>query len=291
MDSNHMFELGELYKELRIARKIKQKDVAKNKLSVSQLSKFESGKSMLSADKMLEVIEGINLTFSEFGFALRQYKPTKHQALMEKIASLSAHNDKTGLLELLKEHQKSELLYDKLNSLVIKNAIHMIDRDFHISSDDRKLLSDYLFDIEHWTAYELHLFGNTMPFLSDTDLLFLGKELVLRSDIYSPLLNFKKALKYTYLNLIAELLERRLTTHFHYFVEQLNLILDVFDTFETILLNFLLLMYSYLVENDTNINDIELYLLTISKLQLTELSKLLEQRLLQYKISNQKEEK
>ena len=74
MDSNELLKLGEFYKELRIARKVKQKDVAKNKLSVSQLSKFESGQTMLSADKMLEVIEGINLTFSEFGFALRDYK-------------------------------------------------------------------------------------------------------------------------------------------------------------------------------------------------------------------------
>ena len=42
MDSNELLKLGEFYKELRIARKVKQKDVAKNKLSVSQLSKFES---------------------------------------------------------------------------------------------------------------------------------------------------------------------------------------------------------------------------------------------------------
>lgn len=55
-----------------------------------------------------------------------------------------------------------------------------------------------------------------MPFLSDTDLLFLGKELVSRSEIYSPLLDFRKALKYTYLNLISELVERRLTTHFNF---------------------------------------------------------------------------
>lgn len=54
----------------RIARKVKQKDVAKINLSVSQLSKFESIQTMLSADKMLEVIKGINLTFSEFDLLL-----------------------------------------------------------------------------------------------------------------------------------------------------------------------------------------------------------------------------
>lgn len=291
MDSNELLKLGEFYKELRIARKVKQKDVAKNKLSVSQLSKFESGQTMLSADKMLEVIEGINLTFSEFGFALRDYKPTQHQLLMNKISKLSAENDKQSLLKLLDKYKESQLLYDKLNTLVIKNAIHLIDRDFTLSLDDSKFLSNYLFDIEDWTAYEIHLFGNTMPFLSDTDLLFLGKELVSRSEIYSPLLDFRKTLKYTYLNLISELVERRLTTHFNFFVNQLRMILDVFDTFEIILLNFLVLVYSYLIENSVNFEEVEQYILNVSKIEQSGLSKILEQRLFQYLRTNQKGER
>lgn len=291
MDSNKLLKLGEFYKELRIARKVKQKDVAKNKLSVSQLSKFESGQTMLSADKMLEVIEGINLTFSEFGFALRDYKPTQHQLLMNKISKLSAENDKQSLLKLLDKYKESQLLYDKLNTLVIKNAIHLIDRDFTLSLDDSKFLSNYLFDIEDWTAYEIHLFGNTMPFLSDTDLLFLGKELVSRSEIHSPLLDFRKALKYTYLNLISELVERRLTTHFNFFVNQLRMILDVFDTFEIILLNFLVLVYSYLIENSVNLEEVEQYILKVSEIEQLGLSKILEQRLSQYLRTNQKGER
>ncbi|MCE2078353.1 Rgg family transcriptional regulator [Streptococcus thermophilus] len=291
MDSNKLLKLGEFYKELRIARKVKQKDVAKNKLSVSQLSKFESGQTMLSADKMLEVIEGINLTLSEFGFALRDYKPTQHQLLMNKISKLSAENDKQSLLKLLDKYKESQLLYDKLNTLVIKNAIHLIDRDFTLSLDDSKFLSNYLFDIEDWTAYEIHLFGNTMPFLSDTDLLFLGKELVSRSEINSPLLDFRKALKYTYLNLISELVERRLTTHFNFFVNQLRMILDVFDTFEIILLNFLVLVYSYLIENSVNLEEVEQYILKVSEIEQLGLSKILEQRLSQYLRTNQKGER
>ena len=291
MDSNELLKLGEFYKELRIARKVKQKDIAKNKLSVSQLSKFESGQTMLSADKMLEVIEGINLTFSEFGFALRDYKPTQHQLLMNKISKLSAENDKQSLLKLLDKYKESQLLYDKLNTLVIKNAIHLIDRDFTLSLDDSKFLSNYLFDIEDWTAYEIHLFGNTMHFLSDTDLLFLGKELVSRSEIYSPLLYFRKALKYTYLNLISELVERRLTTHFNFFVNQLRMILDVFDTFEIILLNFLVLVYSYLIENSVNLEEVEQYILKVSEIEQLGLSKILEQRLSQYLRTNQKGER
>ena len=130
-----------------------------------------------------------------------------------------------------------------------------------------------------------------MPFLSDTDLLFLGKELVSRSEIYSPLLDFRKALKYTYLNLISELVKRRLTTHFNFFVNQLRMILDVFDTFEIILLNFLVLVYSYLIENSVNLEEVEQYILKVSEIEQLGLSKILEQRLSQYLRTNQKGER
>lgn len=282
MNTDTKLELGEFYKEMRIARKIKQKDVVKNKLSVSQLSKFESGQTMLSADKMLDVIEGINLTFSEFNFALRQYRPTNHQSLTSKITRYSNSGDKEKLLQLLSQNEHSTLIYDRLNCLIIKNAIHIIDRSYPIHSEDSQLLTTYLYDIENWTAYELHLFGNTMPFLSNTDLIFLGKELVERSKIYSALLDFRKVLKYTYLNLISEMLERKITTHLSFFVKQLQAILDVFDTFEKILLHFLLLIFSYLIEKTIERKEVEKYIDDISSLQLLSLSELLAQRLTQY---------
>ena len=71
-----------------------------------------SSQLLFAADKMLEVIEGINLTFSEFGFALRDYKPTQHQLLMNKISKLSAENDKQSLLKLLDKYKESQLLYE-----------------------------------------------------------------------------------------------------------------------------------------------------------------------------------
>ncbi|RFE01336.1 Rgg/GadR/MutR family transcriptional regulator [Streptococcus parauberis] len=282
MDKYDKLELGEFYKEMRLARKIKQKDVVKGKLSVSQLSKFETGQTMLSADKMLDVVEGINLTFAEFGFALRKYKPTNHQMLMSKLVTYSNSGNKEKLLQLLSQSDNSTLIYDQLNRLIIKNAIHIIDRSYPINSQEMQLLTTYLYDIENWTAYELHLFGNTMPFLSDTDLIFLGKELVERSKIYSALTDYRRLLKYTYLNLISEIIERKLTTHLSFFVKELQAILDIYDTFENILLNFLLLIFSYLIEKTIKRGEVEKYIDNVSKLQLHSLSELLNQRLSQY---------
>lgn len=69
------------------------------------------------------------------------------------------------------------------------------------------------------------------------------------------------------------------------------MILDVFDTFEIILLNFLVLVYSYLIENSVNLEEVEQYILKVSKIEQLGLSKILEQRLSQYLRTNQKGER
>ena len=69
------------------------------------------------------------------------------------------------------------------------------------------------------------------------------------------------------------------------------MILDVFDTFEIILLNFLVLVYSYLIENSVNFEEVEQYILNVSKIEQSGLSKILEQRLFQYLRTNQKGER
>ena len=80
MHIDRKIQLGELYKELRIARGLKQKDVARKGLSIAQLSKFENGQTMLSADKLLIAIESIHMTFEEFGHKLNNSLIVKSSA-------------------------------------------------------------------------------------------------------------------------------------------------------------------------------------------------------------------
>jgi transcriptional regulator len=57
------------------------------------------------------------------------------------------------------------------------------------------------------------------------------------------------------------------------------------------LLNFLVLVYSYLIENSVNFEEVEQYILNVSKIEQSGLSKILEQRLFQYLRTNQKGER
>ena len=75
--------------------------------------------------------------------------------------------------------------------------------------------------------------------------------------------------------------ERRQLTHVQFFITELESLLDVFDTFEMILLNFLKLTYSYLYK-ETQREHVEIYIENIKSLNLDSLADLLTKRLSQY---------
>jgi len=231
MNTKESMDLGELFRELRIARGLKLKDVASDKLSVSQLSKFENGQTMLSSDKLLVAISGIHMNFSEFGYALNNYQEPEFFKLGEKIAALHSKQDIDGLKKLLVTYKGYESfdVYNRLNLLVIKVAIHSLDNGSLITDEDKKFLTNYLYEIEAWTEYELYIFGNTMSILSDSDLIFLGKAFEERSKLYSSLTSHKKSAEIAFLNLILILLEEILNYQDMFAITCLHVLKQVSD--------------------------------------------------------------
>lgn len=261
-------ELGELYKELRIARGLKLKDISKKNLSISQLSKFENGQTMLSADKLLTAIEGINMSFSEFGYAMNQYKESKFFKTGNKLVQLQAQKDLSGLKKILTDYEDTESskVYNRLNKLVVKVAIQGLDPDYVITDDEIEFLTTYLYSIEEWTEYELYIFGNTMTILSDNDLIFLGEAFVERDKIYCTLPSHKKNAEIVHLNLILILIERRKFHHVNYFIDNLEQLLVYQDMFSIIYLNFLKKLMAYLKGELTNLTSIKEYINIVEKL-------------------------
>lgn len=111
-------KIGELYKELRLARGLKLKDIATKKLTVSQLSKFERGRSMLSADRFLLAISGLNMNFAEFAHAMDDYQPSRLLILTLEVPfivhSLFGQHIRIPQ-ELISEQQRGEQLFIHLN--------------------------------------------------------------------------------------------------------------------------------------------------------------------------------
>lgn len=277
-------ELGEFYKELRLARGLKQADVASRNLTASQVSKFELGQSMLSADKLMLAIRGINMTFDEFAHKLNNYEESSHVRIGRQVVDRFARQDIEGLKGLLKTIGEAEMAqkYIRLNAIVIKNALHSLDHSYELEEDDRAFLTDYLYAIESWTWFELYLFCNTMPFLENQDLLFLATSLFEKSDEFRKLLHNKLYLKGIYLNVISELMERKIYKHIPIFEQELESILTSYDVFEKLLLQFLKKMQVYLQTDGSNQKEIESYIQSLEVLENPQLIALLKLRLVQF---------
>ncbi len=255
-------ELGELYRELRIARGLKQRDVARDNLSVSQLSKFENGQSMLAADKLLLAIQGIHMTFSEFSYALTQYQESDLFKMGKKLVEFQAKKDIDSLKKILADYHNEETyeVYNQLNRLVIKATIYSLDSNLEITSEEKEFLTSYLYAIEEWTEYELYLFGNTLFILSDDDLIFLGKAFVERDELYRELPEHKKRAELVLINLILILVEHRNIYHASYFIEKLEALLSYQDMFARVVLIFLKKLMNYIKGETTDLSEVEAYI-------------------------------
>lgn len=258
-------ELGELYRELRIARGLKLKDVTTDGLSLAQLSKFENGQTMLSADRLLMAIEGIHMTFAEFGHAVNDYQETVFLQLRNKIITLCGKQDIDGLKKLVEEYKDYESygVYNRLNVLAIKDSIYSLDNTYVVEEEEIEFLTKYLYDIEEWTEYELYIFGSTMTLLSTEDLIFLGKAFIKRDKLYRTLTSNNTAAKTALLNLISVLVERDGFYYATYFIETLEKLLMFNDTLFITSLTFFKLIIDYKQSSDKDSQPLADYLASL----------------------------
>lgn len=277
-------ELGEFYRELRIARGVKQNEVACEGLTASQLSKFELGQSMLSADKLFLAIEGINMTFAEFAYKLNSYQESQHIQLGHQIVDLFVHQDKDGLEDLLHKVQEkvSSQQYIRLNKIVIQNALHSLDSSYILKEEDKQFITAYLFAIDSWTWFELYLFCNAMPFLENQDLIFLSTSLMEKSKEFKELVYNQIYMKSCFLNVISEMMERELYQYISIFESELEKLLTPYDVFEKLLLQFLRKINIYLQTGGENQKEIEDFIQSLKVLENPQLIALLTLKLQQY---------
>lgn len=263
------FHLGELYRELRVARGLKMKDVVSDKLSQAQLSKFENGQTMLSADKLLTAISAIHMSFAEFEHAYYQYEDSSFFKQAKLISKYHSNKNIEGLEKLLIIHDNNSEtydVYDKLNKLVIRCAIHDLNPEYIISDDDKDFITTYLYSIEEWTEYELYIFGNTLQVLSDSDLIFLSKSFIERDSLYLSIPNNNFRTQLVVLNIIFVLLERKKDYCVHYFMKNLESILTYQDMFVKTTFIFLKKVLNYREGKGTNLIDLKKYIHDVEEL-------------------------
>ena len=182
-----MKNLGKVFKELRESRKISLRKATGGRFSASLLSRFENGQSEISAQKLFAALENIHANVEELLFLARDFHHDANSEFRNQLFKAVNPKDLTSLHTLYqREYQQIPFSKDKqehiLNAILIKSYMKAIDETITLTSEEERVLHDYLFSVEIWGLYELSFFSSCSPLLSVQLLTKYTREMLRKSD-------------------------------------------------------------------------------------------------------------
>ena len=187
MSGKRMKNLGKVFKELRESRKISLRKATGGRFSASLLSRFENGQSEISAQKLFAALENIHANVEELLFLARDFHHDANSEFRNQLFKAVNPKDLTSLHTLYqREYQKIPFSKDKqehiLNAILIKSYMKAIDETITLTSEEERVLHDYLFSVEIWGLYELLFFSSCSPLLSVQLFTKYTREMLRKSD-------------------------------------------------------------------------------------------------------------
>ena len=187
MSGKRMKNLGKVFKELRESRKISLIKATGGRFSASLLSRFENGQSEISAPKLFAALENIHANVEELLFLARDFHHDANSEFRNQLFKAVNPKDLTSLHTLYqREYQKIPFSKDKqehiLNAILIKSYMKAIDVTVTLTSEEERVLHDYLFSVEIWGLYELSFCSSCSSLLSVQLLTKYTREMLRKSD-------------------------------------------------------------------------------------------------------------
>lgn len=247
------FNLGPLLKEIRNARKITLQTLADGTLSVSQLSKFENGITTLTVNKLLPLLNKLNVTYEEFFVEANAYHKTEIEHMIINIKKYYMKNDRAALEKLCDEqharYEKTHILFHKLNTIMIASILEELTNEKYVTDEMRESLAAYFFEVEEWRFYEVMLFGNSMHTLT-LDMLKLITTELMKSPILSAKTARNKQMRIqTLYNVALTMIENDSLEFAKTLIDEMNTVLEKDESLilEHIKLRYLKGYYAYMI--------------------------------------------
>lgn len=199
-----MVEMGQIFKELRTARKISLKEAAGQALSYSMLSKFENGDSDITISKLLPALDNIRTDFEEFAYLVRGFRPSERSQFKQEIWQALEKKDFTFLQ---KGYEREKANYEEtglevhlLKALTFKTYLAVNHVLIKLTDDEQAFLYDYLFRVDIWGEYELAIFTDISPLLPLESYFRYTREMLQRIDFFEGLNSHRNAIHTILLN-------------------------------------------------------------------------------------------
>lgn len=201
--------LGQCYKDFRLAKGFSQKEAASDDISVSQLSNFENGRTMLTSDVFIATLQNINVTFLEFqNLYNKRLEPNDILLFNTEVSEAYMNRNISKLENLLsiitdKITQVPNKKKFKLDKIKIQSLIASLDSDFQVPKSDINFVKHYLYALKEWGQYDIWLFGHCFllfDFITTAD---LAQKMVDPTSINNDLHYTKHAMFQTLNNIIS----------------------------------------------------------------------------------------
>ncbi len=180
-------EGGKVFKEIRAARGITIQSLADDYVSKSTLSRFERSEADITLEKLIHMLDKVKVSMREFVFLTNTVEGTVPS--LELLPQAVINNDSEGLQKLAREEweqfNETGSSYSKLSAIVLDAHFKSLaGNKIEINESDINYLTDYLFQSELWTQFDLVLFGNSISYLPIETSIVLSKELIRKTELF-----------------------------------------------------------------------------------------------------------
>lgn len=178
---------GKTFKEIRLARGITIQELADEYVSKSTISRFERAEADMTLEKLVHILDKVKISMREFIFLTKAIPVAKSS--LEMLSKAVLDNNTIQLNELASEewrrYKESGNIYSKLSAIVLDaHYKSLIDKENEINESNIDFLTDYLFQCELWTQFEIVLFASSIAYLPLESSIVLSKEISKKTKLF-----------------------------------------------------------------------------------------------------------
>jgi len=196
-------DISKTYKLLAKDKNIPAKHIYGEEISKAQYYRFINGESEITVNKLLYLLEKINVSLEEF-FIIEREKNDPLKSSMKDILYAFQNNQAQQLMnfsdDFYKHFQETQIDYEQHLAIISENLAYRLEGKG--ISKDLNIIKKYLLNVDVWTHYELVLFNNSFFLFDYPTIHLLFDHSVHTSDRFRSFSKFSEEKLSLYSNLI-----------------------------------------------------------------------------------------
>ncbi|UUX34369.1 helix-turn-helix domain-containing protein [Fundicoccus culcitae] len=167
-----MNDIGKVVKQIRNDKRITQQCAIEGIGSLTYISRIENGLTRPSYEKLIKILDRLNVTPTEFYRLIQQNNPNNQFSFINRLTNIIREKDiyliNREIEDEIKRY-KEDKNYRHTHNVILLNQYRNLFLNFQLESQQISKLSDYLFKVRTWGIYEINLFNLCVVFFSNSN--------------------------------------------------------------------------------------------------------------------------